>query len=669
MKSGIARGALLGLACLLVGINAVADSKKNSDPTAMAGGASGSGSLTLSSTNLAIMEGATTKITVSQASGKLSVKSSNTSVAKAKLSKNVITVSGIKAGAATLTVKDSRNSLKASVSVVANSGGPNPPPVTSSDYSLLAWNDLGMHCMDGKDYSVFSILPPYNNLQAQLVSKSTGKQVTDNVTLTYEAYADDTVPKSSPLYGSINTISSTKTNFWDHVAQLFGVQPSRDHGLNLSDPNVNNPTPSKTPAPMSYNPAAGAFVAEGIPITPLDDRGVKNPYPMVKVIAKDATGKVLATARTVLPVSDEMTCKACHSTTTSTNPAQQAARPSSGWAYDSDPEKDWKRNILRLHDDQKLNDPVNGQLYAKALDQFRYDSRGLAVTADNGKPVLCASCHASNALATSGYVGVRSLTHALHTAHSTVKDPTTQVALGNINNRSSCYNCHPGSVTQCLRGAMGNPVDAGGNQTMGCQSCHGTMAQVGATTRTGWFDEPNCQACHHDGKRELVGVNADGKPKAWADTRFATNANTPANGISLYRFSKGHGDLSCEACHGPTHAEYPSSHSQDNAQSLDLQGHTGTVAECTVCHATVPNTTDGGPHGMHTTGDAWVKSHESAAERSTTACAYCHGADYRGTALSQVKMAKTFTVEGKTKTFAAGTKIGCYDCHDGPKGD
>ncbi len=28
-------------------------------------------------------------------------------------------------------------------------------------YVLMGWNDLGMHCVDGNDYSVFSILPPY----------------------------------------------------------------------------------------------------------------------------------------------------------------------------------------------------------------------------------------------------------------------------------------------------------------------------------------------------------------------------------------------------------------------------------------------------------------------------------------------------------------------------
>ncbi|MBV5344946.1 MAG: hypothetical protein JZU63_05150, partial [Rhodoferax sp.] len=77
-------------------------------------------------------------------------------------------------------------------------------------------------CVDGKDYSIFSILPPYNNLHAQLVNKSTGKQVTSGVTLTYEAIPDDTVATTDPLFGSINTTSYTKTNFWDYVTELFG---------------------------------------------------------------------------------------------------------------------------------------------------------------------------------------------------------------------------------------------------------------------------------------------------------------------------------------------------------------------------------------------------------------------------------------------------------------
>ena len=84
-----------------------------------------------------------------------------------------------------------------------------------------------------------------------------------------------------------------------------------------------------------------------------------------------------------------------------------------------------------------------------------------------------------------------------------------------------------------------------------------------------------------------------------ANQRFATNPNTPATGISLYRFSSGHGGLQCSACHGSTHAEFPSAQPNDNLQSIALQGHVGKLAECSACHSTVPSTVTGGPHGMH----------------------------------------------------------------------
>jgi hypothetical protein len=295
-----------------------------------------------------------------------------------------------------------------------------------------------------------------------------------------------------------------------------------------------------------------------------------------------------------------------------------------------------------------------------------YNAGGLYATATGGKPVLCAACHKANALNASGYPGVGQFTSVLHTKHSTVTNPNTGLVLGSGTDISSCYMCHPGSQTECNRGAMSLPKDAAGNQVITCQDCHGSMAQVGNPARTGWLDVPNCQACHHDAKRELVGVDANGIPLKWADTRFATNANTPLAGKSLYRFSKGHGNLQCEACHGATHAEYPSSHSQDNQLAIDLQGHAGPVVECTACHTKVPTTTTGGPHGMHTTGQAWVSGHESAAKANRTACTACHGADYRGSPLSKVWVAKTFTVEGSTKTFAAGHQVNCYDCHNGP---
>ena len=41
------------------------------------------------------------------------------------------------------------------------------PPLTASTV-VLAANDLGMHCMD-REFSIFSILPPFNVVNAQVI--------------------------------------------------------------------------------------------------------------------------------------------------------------------------------------------------------------------------------------------------------------------------------------------------------------------------------------------------------------------------------------------------------------------------------------------------------------------------------------------------------------------
>lgn len=605
-------------------------------------------------------------ITVTNASGTVTVKSSNSSVATISYTSGIATVKGVSVGSATLTISDTKTSKTVDASVINTQS-------SASGYTLLAWNDLGMHCMDGLDFSVFAILPPYNTLHAQLKDKA-GKLITSNVSLTYEAVADST--------GSINTISSAKTNFWDWVNPLVGLSPAPNVGLNLDGlatgtPVAGNKTPSLTPAPLNYNAAYGWYEAEGIPITPFDDMGKKNFYPTVKVVAKDAFGKVLATTTTVLPVSDEMTCKACHTSTTSTNLAEIAAMPSSGWVNDADPNKDWKKNILKLHDEKKLSTT----LYQQGIAQNSYNANGLLATANAGKPVLCVACHASNAYfdkanlktVMPGIAGIRPFTQALHTKHATVKNPASQLALDSIGDRTACYLCHPGSETKCLRGAMSNAVDTKSGKQMSCQSCHGNMATVGSSTRQGWFNEPTCESCHNSAalnKRAISVFDDKGNSIVPTDHTFATNANTPVAGLNLYRFSKGHGGLQCEACHGATHAEYPSTHADDNTQSIAVQGHAGPVAECSACHKTIPTTVNGGPHGMHTTGDAWVKAHENANKNGTSAtpsCAYCHGTTNSGTPLSAIKVAKTINAgEFGVKNWPAGYQVSCFSCHNGP---
>ncbi len=384
---------------------------------------------------------------------------------------------------------------------------------------------------------------------------------------------------------------------------------------------------------------------------------------LVKVTAKDSNGNVLATAKVVLPVSDEMDCKRCHASSS----LAPKAKPSTGWVNDADPEKDFKYNVLRLHD-ERMPTAVSDHLAELQSKGYDYNASGLEATARAGTPVMCAVCHSSNALPGTGIAGGKPFTQAMHGYHAHVTDPYTNMTLNDSTNRGACYACHPGAQTKCLRGAMGDAKDSSGNNVMQCQSCHGHMANVGSADRKGWLDEPNCQACHHDGKRETSAIDpATNTLRHVVDTKFATNLNTPVSGLSLYRFSKGHGKLQCEACHGSTHAIYPA-HQADNLLAEGLQGHAGTIGECSACHSTVPNIVTGGPHGMHPVGQSWVKGHEHVAEKNAAQCKVCHGQNYRGSALSRMFTTRTLSVEHGTKTLQKGHQVSCYDCHNGPNG-
>ena len=103
---------------------------------------------------------------------------------------------------------------------------------------------------------------------------------------------------------------------------------------------------------------------------------------------------------------------------------------------------------------------------------------------------------------------------------------------------------------------------------MTCVSCHGSMATV-ASNPNPWLKEPRCDACHNSGS-----YNQD---------------------QALYRLSKEHGGLYCEACHDSTHAIAPSRESNDAIKFNQLQGKNGPIDECSVCHTLIP--AGGGPHG------------------------------------------------------------------------
>jgi hypothetical protein len=529
-----------------------------------------------------------------------------------------------------------------------------------------------MHCVDA-DFSVFSILPPYNVVNAQVVrTDGTGKPSLANdsaVVLHYSAVAD--------ANGSINSRSRDKTNFWQYVAHIFGANLAPGQGLKGLYMPAEATSPDQTS--FSWKSADGLFKAEGVPIFPTDDAGRINRYPLMRVTATDKTsGQTLATLDVVLPISEETTCSDCHATG---GPAAKSGNMT--WSTTSNLEIQSRENILLLHDNRQ--------------------GTNLMAT----KPVLCAGCHYSAALDLAGtgpsgaQVGKSTMSSAMHAYHSdkmlnaagvpyadrwvqqggTPPSPQTQ----------SCYLCHPGKSTQCLRGAMTNAVT--------CQNCHGGMSAVGGTTvlaaggsidgsndgksRRPWMDLPRCQSCHTgdaashltlsdaslmatDGIRAMLAFNssdAAASPRTATGSRFAENANT------LYRYSKGHGGVACEGCHNSTHAIWPNpdaSHN-DNVAAQQAQGHAGTITECTSCHgAGTLALSLNGPHGMHVVADSRWRSggHGSLAKQNRQACAACHGTNFRGTVLSRTGAQRNWG----SRTVAQGTMVGCYDCHNGPNG-
>ena len=537
------------------------------------------------------------------------------------------------------------------------------------------------------------------------------------------------------------------------------------------------------------------FEGAGIPFAAFDDNGRENAYPLVRVEARDSNGSTLSTVDTVLPISGEASCVNCHADpadlTSVTGRTSNSTAPTDALTNNnpplpvvtslSDPDSDMPArvsleyaadiNTLRLHDLR------HGAAYVapSPADDGTTVAAPCSITANNGdgdancltnqalvqgKPVVCQVCHYTPALdlahlgpltGPAGGIanGRNQLAHSsnsnvMHSHHgSTGAFPAIpapiQAADGSITNQAarldalenSCYQCHPGTNVQCLRGAMFN----GG---MLCSDCHGGMQQVGADfsqnvsptnpapgslllggdfydpadpqPRVPWANEPGCGSCHTgDANNSLAGTsgtlvnnvdtfgNTDGirlrqafrtgdakaTPIVPGNKRFAEpavpasfngTANKGAGNPQLYRVSTGHGGVMCEGCHGATHSEWPNANpnSNDNIAAAQLQGHTGTLAECDTCHVAsqIPSNTQAGPHGMHVVNDSrfWRESHKGMAETQNRqpnggTCGACHGSDHLGTVLSRASEDRAFSVEGSTRRVSAGEPVACNLCH------
>lgn len=355
------------------------------------------------------------------------------------------------------------------------------------DYVVLGYNDLGMHCMN-QDFSEICILPPFNTLRATVIDRRNEdpKIATTGITLEYS------------IPGNTNSIN--KTNFWDHSLALFGVQLPPNVGL----------TGNGLTGSMALT-ADKDWMVTGIPITPVTDTGVLDPYQFAQIVVK-RNGVVKDVTQAVVPVSWEIHCDYCHV-------------------------------------------PKNGD--SVAMDILKKHDRMHGTNLRNNRPVLCAACHADPALGTPGMPGVSSMSSAMHTSHAkrTVK-PGVNAANAKTKD-NTCYNCHPGVETQCFR-------DVHYARGMTCQSCHGDMKKVGDPSRTPWAQEPRCGSCHNVPGHEY---EQPGK---------------------LFRDSVGHKGVKCVVCHNSPHVIYPAVTDRDNQQMNRVQGRSGTLNTCSVCHTKQP---------------------------------------------------------------------------------
>lgn len=349
----------------------------------------------------------------------------------------------------------------------ALTAGRMPTIAAAGDYVVIAWNDLGMHCISPK-FDQMAILPPFNNLMAQVIKRGDPPQiVTTGISLEYS------IPKNKSVVG--------KTNFWQYAGALFGTNLPLGIGL----------TGNGLAGQLA--PSGDHFEATGIPVLPLDDKLKWNPYQLALVRLKDAFGSVLTTANVVLPVSDEMHCDKCHS----------AGGPGAPGINTGSVES----NILTLHDNRE-----GTQLMSS-------------------RPVLCASCHSDNALGTPGVAGVDSMSLAMHEKHGSLRSSSRPACydchpgartqcnrsaieeMGPEGSNPGCERCH-GSLSQVAASIRNGRQPW--RQEPSCTNCHDQAFSTGANLyrnsrgHGGVF----CSACHNS-------------PHAWYPSRNSADNKQP----------------------------------------------------------------------------------------------------------------------------------------------
>jgi hypothetical protein len=317
------------------------------------------------------------------------------------------------------------------------------PPVLETQLAtpmvVFGYNDLGMHCMNS-DFSEIMVLPPFNNLHAQVIKRGVEPQIiTTGVTVKYVIPA--------------NTHSADKVNFWRYPQAVFGTPPAPNIGL----------TGHGLSGTMNPNTGSNDWVVTGIPITPTDDAGRENSYSLATITVTQGT-TLEAQTQAVVPVSTEMSCILCHN------------RPGISTASD----------ILQRHDELH---GTNLMSQRPVLCANCHGSNALGLPGDPNLHNLSRAMHGAHA----SRMGQISLPEVCYACHPGVRTKCQRDV--HFSNGITCTNCH-GDMT-----AVANPSRVPWATEPRCDDCHtraGFQFEQANTLYRNSVGHANvhCSACH-----------------------------------------------------------------------------------------------------------------------------------------------------------------------------
>ena len=463
-------------------------------------------------------------------------------------------------------------------------GGTAAQATGNSNYTVIARNDLGMHCAC-PEFNGFMILPPFNTIRVQVIKHGEEPtSVSSGITVSYSfAEENDSSLQADPYY----------SNWITYAPKIFpGFQP-------VVNGKVQGLAGYGIEGNATYDSTSESWIAKGIPAFPVttgnpsldimtDPLGGPNrdPYLTANITVTDSNNNLIGTTSTVVPVAFGGCC-GCHLKLAAANGYPET--PVGSFDY---------MGYLHGQNSSKIN--------------FAYiDPDGDGV----GGPIRCSWCHWDPAMGESAAPGLPNVwpnyqilpgagftkadvkvsqytfSDVLHRFHTQDNVVLTQY---DPNIAKDCYDCHPGNGVNCFRGIHKS-------KTLWCTDCHGDLNQRVATGQlTQPWQESTLPSCYN--------------PASGITSNFSCHSTVPQTTwnpglFGLYinaRGGMGSHVLLCESCHGMPHAEAPSTLGLDNVENTNIQNNLGVlypkggdptyaIGTCYVCH----------PKGFENTNADW----------------------------------------------------------------